>query len=82
MLHTGRAIVITSAVLGISTVVFLLANLTSYQTFTYLMSLTVGFAVIADLVIAPAILRIVFRDAKAEKPLPTNAPVNLEREFA
>ncbi|SVC99902.1 uncharacterized protein METZ01_LOCUS352756 [marine metagenome] len=82
MLHTGRAIVITSAVLGISTVVFLLATLTSYQSFTYLMSLTVCFAVIADLVIAPAILRIVFRDTKNEEFQAESDAMSIQREFA
>jgi predicted RND superfamily exporter protein len=82
MRHTGRAIVITSAVLGISTVVFLLATLKSYQSFTYLMSLTVCLAVIADLVIAPAILRIVFRNTTTEERLSENEPVSLHGEFA
>ena len=82
MHHTGRAIVITTSVLGISTLVFLCANLSSYQSFTYLMSLTVCLAVIADLVLAAAVLRIVYRDKAPVATCAETVPMPMHGKLA
>ncbi len=68
MNHSGRALVSTSAVLVVGFFVYLAANMYSLQRFGMLIGLTVIFALIFDLVFAPALLRTVFKDRPRAAP--------------
>ncbi|MEE2959184.1 MAG: efflux RND transporter permease subunit [Myxococcota bacterium] len=64
--HGGRAIVITSIVLiaGMGSQVF--AQLISIARFGVLVSTTIGLALVADLILAPAVLRLFYPSKKRE----------------
>ncbi len=59
--HSGRALVITSIILSGGFFVYLAATMYSLQRFGSLIGLTVIIAVVLDLIVAPALLRAVYR---------------------
>ncbi len=64
--HAGRAIVVTSVILATGFFVYLAATMVNLQRFGALIGLTVIFAVVLDLTLAPALLRLTYAD-KADK---------------
>ena len=65
--HGGRAIIITSIVLiaGIGSQVF--AQMASIARFGFLVATTIGLALLADLIFAPAVLRLFYPMQKGER---------------
>lgn len=63
--HTGRALVGTTAILGLGFVVYVASQLLSLQRFGVLIGLTVVLALLVDLIFGPAMLRMVYRDRPA-----------------
>lgn len=75
--HAGRAIISTSLIIMAGFAVYLAAQMRNIQLLGVLVGMTVFFAVLADLVIAPALLRLAMgsssrdeavRDGAAERP--------------
>ena len=64
--HTGRALVVTSVILSLGFFVYLTSSMLSLQRFGALIGSTVIFAVVLDLVLAPALLRVFFRTRPAQ----------------
>ena len=65
--HSGRAMVSTSTVLALGFLVFLAASMLHLQRFGSLIAVTAVFALLVDVIIAPALLRSLYgggRDAK------------------
>ena len=62
--HSGRAMISTSTVLVIGFGVFLTSQMYNVQRFGGLVSLTIVFALLIDIVFAPALLRWFYRDVK------------------
>ncbi len=76
--HTGRALVGTTAILGLGFVVYVASQLLSLQRFGALIGLTVVLALLVDLIFGPALLRVVYRD----RPRPAVADAGSAREGA
>ena len=72
LLTSGRAIVGTSLVLGLGFLVFGLSSLTGLSNFGLLTALAIFLALIADLLLAPALIRLLYRDR--EKPTGISSP--------
>jgi hypothetical protein len=67
--HTGRAIVATSVILASGFLCNLSAELSSFVVIGVLLAVTMFIALVVDLILSPALLRLVFRSS--EKKLPT-----------
>ncbi len=66
--HAGRAIVATTIVLGVGFAAFLASSMPTVRLFGVLVTAAVCFALIADLLFAPALLRLVYRRVEAGVP--------------
>jgi len=69
--HSGRAMVSTSTILVIGFAVFTTSQMYNVQRFGGLVSMTVVFALLIDIIFAPALLRWFYRDRQPE-PLPAD----------
>jgi len=67
MRHSGRAMVITSLILMLGFSVYAGARMINLQRFGLLVALTCGVALLADLLLAPTLLRTVYRRSRAAK---------------
>ncbi|NRA35474.1 MAG: MMPL family transporter [Polyangiaceae bacterium] len=77
--HAGRALLSTSAILLTGFVVFYIGTLQNIRVFGGLICLSIIVALVADLIFAPAILRVVFRNRVAdESPVDSPAKPQLE----
>ncbi len=65
MAHSGRAIVSTSVVLSLGFFVYMSASMRNIAQFGLLVGLTVIFALLIDLMFAPALLRVFYRGGAA-----------------
>lgn len=72
--HSGRALAATSAILLAGDLILLLAVVIMLQRFGFLCGLTVVFALLADLLFAPALLRTFYRSRPAQPPLYSPQP--------
>ena len=72
LLTSGRAIVGTSLVLGLGFLVFGLSSLAGLSNFGLLTALAIFLALVADLLLAPALIRLLYRDR--EKPTRISSP--------
>ncbi len=64
--HCGRALVLTSIILAAGFFVYLAATMYSLQRFGLLIGLTVIFALLADIYLTPALLRLTYKDRVAK----------------
>ncbi len=60
--HSGRAMASTSVILVAGFLVYVISQMNNLQRFGLLVSMTVVFALLIDLIFAPALMRIVYRD--------------------
>lgn len=74
--HAGRAMLSTSAILVSGFLVFLFAFMSNTRLFGVLAAMAVLFALVADLVLTPALLRVLYRSrpASADEHEPDDAP--------
>jgi predicted RND superfamily exporter protein len=76
--HSGRAMVVTSIILCAGFSVYLAATMINMQRFGSLIAITVLMALFLDLILAPALLRVVYGEGKgqtkADLDLDTGAP--------
>jgi predicted RND superfamily exporter protein len=68
--HSGRALVSTSVILTLGFCVYVTAEMANLARFGMLVALTVVFALVIDLLLTPALLRVTYRD----KPAPRSQP--------
>jgi hypothetical protein len=72
--HAGRAMLSTSLILCLGFLVYVTANMYNTQRFGALVALTVVFALLIDMVFAPALLRTIYRDRPATAATPSRDP--------
>ena len=65
---TGRAMLFTTVALTSGFIVFLLASMKNLMTYGALAALTISLALVADFLVVPALLALVFRDKRASAP--------------
>ena len=70
--HAGRAMLSTTLLLGVGFSVYLFASIEAVQRFGVIIAVTVIVALLVDLIICPAILRVAYADSKKQSlsPIP------------
>ena len=68
--HSGRAIVSTSVILVCGFLVYIVASMVNLQRFGWLIALAIAYALVVDLAVGPALLRLFYPDkSKPESTL-------------
>jgi predicted RND superfamily exporter protein len=68
--HSGRAIVSTSMILTCGFLVYIVASMVNLQRFGWLIALAIIYALLVDLVVGPALLRLFYPEDAEPKPQP------------